>query len=133
MPTLTRKASTEFDLVAGILLLIRSAGPLGPDAPVNTVRPVISGTFVLGGTLSCTTGTWTGEEPITYAYQWAYALLDDNDEVLLVSGDPIGVAIPGATSSTYVIGAEYDDDFLFCVVTATNDGGSASADSNILP
>lgn len=83
--------------------------------PVNSVAPVASGTVSIGGSLSCTTGTWSGSP--TYAYQWRRA----------------GVNIsPNGTSSTYTPVAADIGPVIDCVVTATNDGGSADADSNNL-
>ena len=95
-----------------------SVGPVASAAvaPVNTGAPVISGLIRVGGTLSATTGTWTGAPTPTYAYQWRAD----------------GVDIVGATSSTYSpiranVGKTFD-----VVVTATNVAGSASAASNAL-
>lgn len=85
-------------------------------APVNTVAPVISGTAVVGQTLSSTTGTWTGTPTITYAYQWKRN----------------GSNIASATSSTYTL-VQADATFaITCAVTATNVAGSAEATSNSL-
>lgn len=39
-------------------------------APTNTVLPMLSGTPQVGKTLSISTGSWTGTQPITYTYQW---------------------------------------------------------------
>ena len=80
---------------------------------VNTVAPVVTGTASEGGTLSSTTGTWTGTATITYSYQW-YANLSP---------------IVGQISSTYVVSGTEGDD-IYCEVTATNDYGSDSEDSN---
>ena len=80
----------------------------------NTVAPAISGTNEVGEVLTCTSGTWSGGTPITYAYQWK---LD-------------GVNIGGATNNTYtLISADAETD-ITCVVTATNAEGSNSATSN---
>jgi len=85
-------------------------------APVNTVAPVISGTNVVGSTLSSTTGTWTGTPTITYTYQWKRN----------------GSNIASATSSTYTL-VQADATFaITCAVTATNLAGSAEATSNAL-
>ncbi len=81
--------------------------------PVNTALPVITQT---GSVLSVTTGTWTGDAPITYAYQFTR------------NGTPIS----GATASTYTI-PDADLNALFgCIVTATNSGGNASAAAALL-
>jgi virginiamycin B lyase len=47
----------------------------GTSTLVNTVSPTITdetsgSAYRAGDTLSASTGTWTGTEPITYAYQW---------------------------------------------------------------
>jgi len=88
----------------------------GGASPVNTVAPVISGSTSLGSVLSSTTGTWTGDTPITYAYQW------------LRNGSPIS----GATSSTYTIVVADSAASITCVVTATNLFGSTAATSNTI-
>lgn len=83
--------------------------------PVNTLAPAISGTLAHGSTLTSTTGTWTGSS-ITYSYQWMSS----------------GVAVAGATSSTYVTQVSDVGDMITCVVTASNTGGAPSATSNTL-
>jgi hypothetical protein len=83
------------------------------QAPVNTAVPTISGTVAIGSTLTSTTGTWTGAPTPTYAYEWQQGT----------------TPISGATASTYVIQAADAGFTLRCVVTATNAGGSASANS----
>jgi hypothetical protein len=81
---------------------------------VNTVVPgVTPTTAVAGTTLSTTNGTWNNT-PTSFAYQWRRA----------------GVAISGATASTYVVQAADIGQAVTCVVTATNAVGSASATSN---
>lgn len=87
----------------------------GGVPPVNTVAPVASGTVTIGGTLSCTSGTWTGVPAPTFAYQWQRA----------------GVNIAAATSSSYTPVAADSGPAITCVVTATG-FGSASASSNAL-
>jgi len=94
----------------------RNAGGGGGIPPSNTVAPVISGTAVVGQTLSSTTGTWTGAPTPTYAYQWKRN----------------GSNIASATSSTYTL-VQADATFaITCAVTATNIAGSAEATSNSL-
>jgi hypothetical protein len=86
------------------------------NPPVNTVAPVASGTFQTGQTVTTTTGTWTSDAgAITYTYQWK----KDGSPVL------------GATSSSYVLTASDISAISFlCTVTATNNAGSTSANSN---
>jgi hypothetical protein len=91
----------------------RNAGG-GGIPPSNTVAPVISGSSVIGSTLSSTTGTWAGDPVITYSYQWKRA----------------GVNIVGETNSTYVLVAADYNQAITCEVTATNAFGTASATSN---
>jgi hypothetical protein len=88
----------------------------GGNPPVNVVAPVISGTTSLGSVLTTTDGTWTGNTPITYTYQWQR------------NGSPIS----SATSSTYTIVAADSAANITCVVTATNAFGSSSATSNTI-
>lgn len=40
------------------------------QAPQNTRRPSVTGTWVEGQTVQVDRGTWTGAGPITYTYQW---------------------------------------------------------------
>ena len=99
-----------------IMSKTRNAGGGGGIPPSNTVAPVISGTAVVGQTLSSTTGTWIGTPIPTYTYQWYRG------------ANPIS----GATSSTYTL-VQADATFsVTCVVTATNPAGIASATSNAL-
>lgn len=98
--------------MSGIMMLLVGGAAALP--PVNTVAPVVSGTVGVGNTLSTNNGTWTGDAPITYTYQWQR------------SGSNIG----GATSSTYVIQAADVGYTLRCVVTGTNSVGNSSANSN---
>ena len=88
----------------------------GGTPPANTVAPVISGSTSLGSVLTSTTGTWTGDAPITYSYQWKRN----------------GIDIGGATSSTYTIVVADSAANLTCQVTATNAAGFASAISNTI-
>jgi len=92
-----------------------AAGAVMP-APVNTVLPVVSGDLIgavtVGETLTTTNGTWTGEG-ISYTYQWRVG----------------GVAVVGATGSTFDTTGRNVGDVVTVRVTATNGGGSATATS----
>ena len=85
-------------------------------APVNTVRPALSGTAREGQPVTTTNGTWTGTPPITYSYSWFRC--DSN-------GDNCSV-ITGANSQSYVLTAADVGSRVFSLVTATNAAGSAS-------
>jgi Ca2+-binding RTX toxin-like protein len=80
--------------------------------PANTVPPVIGGPPTIGTTLSCSTGTWTGN-PETFSYAWSRG----------------GTPIAGAATASYVVTSADVDQALRCSVTATNDGGSTTATS----
>ena len=104
----------------------RGAVTIAVTAPSNTAAPSLSpATFTAGSTTaSCSTGTWSGTTPITYAYQWQY-----------LNSSFTWSNISGATSSTYSIPSNFNTLYspnygLRCVVTASNSGGSASAASS---
>jgi WD40-like Beta Propeller Repeat/RTX calcium-binding nonapeptide repeat (4 copies) len=97
-------------------------GPLTAVAPVGTVTPLVTGTNVLGETLSVATGTFTGSTPFTYSYQWRRC---DAAGTL-----PSCVAIPGATSSTYILKEADLGAALRAYVTATNPAGSDTLITN---
>lgn len=85
----------------------------GNVAPSNTVAPSISGSPVVGSTLTANNGTWAGSTPITYTYQWLKG----------------GVNISGATAQTYVPVTGDIGGTITVTVTATNSIGNASATS----
>ncbi|MBU0999425.1 hypothetical protein KKG24_03975, partial [Patescibacteria group bacterium] len=106
----TPTVPTIFRASAGKPIIFRAP----PVSPVNTVAPAVTGTATVGETLSCSTGTWTGRPTPTYTYQWQHTTTN----------------IDGATNSTYVVESAYIGETIRCVVTATNSGGSANANSN---
>ena len=84
-----------------------------PAKPANTVAPAITGTARVGFTLTSTTGTWTGRPSPTYARQWKRA----------------GVAIPGATGTTYVPVVGDIGSVITVTVTANSIAGSKATTS----
>jgi hypothetical protein len=88
-------------------------GAFQSQKPANTAAPVVTGTAAKGKTLTCSQGTWSGDKPLTFAYQWTRG----------------GNSIAGATSSTYTVGAADPSHSLGCTVTATNPYASAAATS----
>ncbi len=96
------------------------SGEVAAAPPVNVTVPVVSGTEQDGETLSATDGTWTGTEPISYAYQWQRC----------DSGGSNCADVAGETGVTYsLVGADVGQT-VRVVVTATNVAGSASAASD---
>jgi hypothetical protein len=105
-----------------VVIVIDSSGSIvasAPSAPVNTVLPVVSGTLMVGQTLSATTGTWTGSPAPTYTYQWQAD----------TSGNGTFANIGGATAATYLLTSGQVGDDVRVVVTATNASGAVSANS----
>jgi hypothetical protein len=105
---LNRTATVEHDVVVG------SAASSSGVAPSNTSRPVVSGSAQQGSTLSANSGAWSGDAPMTYAYQWQQ---DGTSN------------IAGATGSTYVVQGSDVGHTLDVVVTASNGAGSQKAAS----
>lgn len=84
--------------------------------PVSTSPPTISGTPKDGSTLTAGSGTWSGTQPMSFAYQW---------ERCDTSG--LGcTAIAGAVNATYVASSADVGSTLRVFVTATNSAGSTS-------
>ena len=83
--------------------------------PVNTSAPAVTGTGVVGNTLSCTQGNWT-YAPTSYSYIWLRG----------------GVPVTGATAATYVLQAADSGTNVSCRVTATNAAGSTPIASNAI-
>lgn len=61
--------------------------------PASSGPPTISGSALVGSTLTGTTGTWVGDTPITYSYSWLKCDSEGN----------ACSAISGANKSKYVI------------------------------
>jgi hypothetical protein len=110
MPTYTLTAAQLY----GQGILNSFSIPAASTAPVNTVAPVLSGTNLVGQTLTSSTGSWTGVSPITFGYQWKRNSIN----------------ISNATASAYVTVQGDLSQSILCLVTATDSQGSASASSN---
>ena len=86
-----------------------------PAAPTNSAVPTITGTAMVGETLTASNGTWAGKEPPTgFAYQWKAG----------------GTNIAGATAKTYLLTEDEEGKAITVTVTASNWKGSASATSS---
>jgi hypothetical protein len=123
----TTKHATRIALgtgtVAGAILAILialvasgSASTLAA-APVNVTLPSIGGTAAQGSTLTASSGSWTGDTPIAFAFQW---------RACNVSGASCS-DIAGATGQTYTVGASEVGSTLRISVVGTNASGTSTA------
>lgn len=96
-------------------------GPVEAAEPENTTPPAITGDAELGALLTATAGAWDGSPPITYTYDWQRSPDGEDDWTAI-----------GATEATYTLVEADEDQFIRCVVTATNAAGSASENSNVI-
>ena len=106
---------TTLEDSSAVIACVVTANNCGYVIPSNTVAPSISGTAVVGETLTSTTGTWTSAIPLTYNYQWKRGTTNigtNSPNYTLVQADA------GNTSN------------ITCIVTAVNEAGVASATSN---
>ncbi|HTY95730.1 MAG TPA: hypothetical protein VMB91_01730 [Solirubrobacteraceae bacterium] len=87
--------------------------------PSNGTAPEVLGSLVEGQTLSATSGSWSGTEPISYAYKW----LQCN-----AAGEKC-TEISKAAASTLKLVSGLIGDTVRVVVTATNVAGSSSETS----
>ncbi|HLH14405.1 MAG TPA: LamG-like jellyroll fold domain-containing protein, partial [Solirubrobacteraceae bacterium] len=125
-----RVISSEIgDTLRAIVTATNSGGSVGATSeatatvttgpPANTALPAISGTARDGQTLSASSGSWAGTEPITYSYQW---------QSCNSSGEACS-NISGATGSTHGLGSSDVGSTMRVVVTAKNSVGSTNATS----
>ncbi|MCL3837345.1 hypothetical protein [Aeromicrobium duanguangcaii] len=83
------------------------------SAPVNTVKPTVSGTPRVGSTVTASTGSWSTSA--RHTYRWTRN----------------GKTIPRATARTYRLTAADAGTRIAVVVTATSTGGTTSATSAV--
>ena len=92
--------------------------PIGA-LPANTAKPSVGGTAEDEQTLTATKGTWTGSEPLSYAYQWQRC----------VGTSCENITSQGGTAADYPVKHDDVGHTLKVIVTATNALGSALATS----
>ena len=97
-----------------------STAHVSAGAPVNTSPPTVPGSAQQDQTLTASTGSWSGEAPISYVFAW---------QRCGGSGGSCG-DISGASARTYLVGSADVGRTLRVVVTATNSVGRASAVSS---
>jgi hypothetical protein len=83
--------------------------------PVNTAAPKVSGSLSVGSTLTVSSGSWSGSQPITISYGWFRCDTSGGNCA------PIG----GATSATYRVTSADTGHRLVVIVTAQNSAGTS--------
>ena len=83
--------------------------------PVNTSAPSISGSLSIGSTLTVSSGSWSGAQPITISYGWFRCDTSGGNCA------PIG----GATSASYKVASADTGHRLVVIVTAQNSAGTS--------
>jgi hypothetical protein len=89
------------------------------SGPANTAAPSISGAAQVGATLTASPGSWSGTQPISFAYQWSRCDANGNS----------CAGISGATGQSYTATSADEGQRLRVTVTARNAVGSRSANS----
>lgn len=84
--------------------------------PANSAPPTISGSALVGSTLTAATGTWVGDQPITYSYKW-----------LRCDGDGNACKGTGKTAKTYKVVQEDVSHRMRIQIVAKNSRGSGDA------
>jgi hypothetical protein len=103
------------------VVAVGAASSAAAAPPVNTAAPTITGTLHAGETLTAQPGTWTGDAPITFTYNWQRC-----DE----KGTPATCgAANGGKTQTYVLGTADVGHTFYVQVTATNAAGVVTASS----
>ncbi len=84
--------------------------------PANSAPPTISGSALVGSTLTAATGSWVGDQPITFSYKW-----------LRCDGDGNACKATGKTAKTYKVVQEDVKRRLRVQIVAKNSRGSGDA------
>lgn len=117
-PTRPNGQNEDFDLEVFTLGFVQEEIVVEPrkggNAPVLTASPTISGDASVGETLTCSTGTFSGDATIEYSYQWFAN----------------GVLVSEATSASYELTSKDAGKIFMCRVMAKNDSGTAFGFSN---
>jgi hypothetical protein len=112
-------ASLTLAIVATASLGSLTSSDAAAGGPANTTPPTVAGTAREGETLTADPGTWTGTQPIAYAYEW---------QRCNATGGSCA-AISGAIAKTYVLTKADAGVTLRIKVTATDSTGATSATS----
>ncbi len=112
-----RAAITAKNAAGSATLRSAATAKAVPGSPLNLSPPTVSGTPLIGQTLTAENGTWVGTPPIEYAYQWYACTMSGCEK------------IAGQTEQTHAVGLGEIGDGFEVEVTATNAEGKAAATS----
>jgi hypothetical protein len=111
-------------LVAGLALVAAlgssaaaTSASVAPAPPRSVVAPGIAGVALVGQTLTASSGSWSGDAPIEFQYQWQRCQ----------AGGSSCAPIVGAFEPTYLVGEPDVGATIRVQVTAADPAGSASA------
>ncbi|MFM6980334.1 MAG: hypothetical protein ACKOWE_02895, partial [Micrococcales bacterium] len=92
------------------------------EMPANTVAPVVSGTALVGNSLTVSDGTFTGFPAPVISYQWysCTSAVAASSATLAAGCSSIG----SATASSFSLTASYGGKYLLASVSATNSVGT---------
>lgn len=109
-------AVTATDTTGSATAYSALVGPIAAagSAPAYTTQPAISGSPVVGQTLTVSNGAWSGTTPISFGYQWQRC------DATAKKCD----LISGATAQSYTVTSSDAGHTLLVAVTATNSAGS---------
>jgi PASTA domain len=110
---------TAMNVVASTAAFSNLTAPVAARPPLNMVVPFVTGRAGPGGILVATSGEWSGTGPMSMTYQWQSCSLAEDC-----------VDLPGEAGPVIRVTAAHVARSLRVVVTATNPGGSATAESD---
>jgi hypothetical protein len=114
--TASNKNGSAVATSAATAVVAPAPAPAPTVAPASTGLPVVSGSALVGQSLSASTGSWSGS-PTSYAYQWQRCN----------SSGGACANVSGATTASYALSSSDLGFTLRDAVTASNSGGSATA------
>lgn len=98
--------------------LIAAGEVVAPTGAANSVAPAVTGTAEVGQLLTCSQGTWTGND-LVYSYRWQSA-----------NGGEYKPLPSESDGSTLLLTAAHLGATIRCVVRAINAAGAVVAASN---
>ena len=113
--------ATNADGTNQALSAATARSPLPATAPANTKQPNPSGTAQDGQTVTVDNGSWSGQKPITFSYQWQSC----------TAANRSAPTSPARPARAILIGTSQVGSTLRATVTATNSAGKTSAFSNL--